>query len=65
MFYNISEQSNIIMIKNYQNYEEQYFLEILRQNIFPDRPEEAACLAAKACQPKNLIQFCLRENLLN
>ena len=40
-------------------------LDILRQNIFPDRPEEAACLAAKACQLRTKFQFCFRENLQN
>ena len=47
MFYNISEQINIIMmeiakiIKN-------IFWDILRQNIFPDRPEEASIFGCKS-----------------
>ena len=31
-----------------KNYVEQYFLDILRQNIFPDRPEEAAMFGCKS-----------------
>ena len=56
MFYNISEQINIIMMEIAKNnYIEQYFLDILRQNIFLGRPEEAAMFGCESLSTKNLI----------
>ena len=48
MFYNILEQRYIILIKITKFIKNNIFLEILRQNIFPDRPEEEAMFACKS-----------------
>ena len=42
MFYNILEQTNTIMMEIAKIVKNNISLDILRQNIFPDRPEEAA-----------------------
>ena len=48
MFYNILEQIYTIMMETYQNCTEHTPLDIQRENIFPDRPEEAAMFGCKS-----------------
>ena len=48
MFYNILEQINTIMMETAKIIKNSISLNILRQNIFPDRPEEAAMFGCKS-----------------
>ena len=48
MFYNISEHINTIMMKIAKKLYRKIILDILRQNIFPDRPEEAAMFGCES-----------------
>ena len=48
MFYNTLEQFNIIMMEIAKIIKNNISLDILRQNIFPDRPEEAAMFGCKS-----------------
>ena len=48
MFYNIWEQFYIIMLEIAKIIKNNLSLDILRQNIFPDRPEEAAMFGCKS-----------------
>ena len=48
MFYNILEQINTIMMEIAKIIKNSISLNILRQNIFPDRPEEAAMFGCKS-----------------
>ena len=48
MFYNTLEQLNIIMMEIAKIIKNNISLDILRQNIFPDRPEEAAMFGCKS-----------------
>ena len=48
MFYNILEQTNTIMMEIAKIIKNNIFLDILRQNIFPDRPEEAAMFGCES-----------------
>ena len=49
MFYNIVEQTNTIMMEIVKKMIKNNFsLDILRQNIFPDRAEEAAMFGCKS-----------------
>ena len=48
MFYNILEQTNTIMMEIAKIIKNNISLDILRQNIFPDRPEEAAMFGCKS-----------------
>ena len=48
MFYNTLEQFNIIMMEIEKIIKNKISLDILRQNIFPDRPEEAAMFGCES-----------------
>ena len=48
MFYNILEKLNTIMVEIAKIIKNNISLDILRQNIFPDRPEEAANFGCKS-----------------
>ena len=48
MFYNILEQINTIMMEIAKIIKNNISLDILRQNIFPDRPEEAAMFGCES-----------------
>ena len=48
MFYNILEKLNTIMMEIAKIIKNNISLDILRQNIFPDRPEEAAMFGCKS-----------------
>ena len=48
MFYNTLEQFNIIMMEIAQKIIKNISLDILRQNIFPDRPEEAVMFGCES-----------------
>ena len=48
MFYNILEQINTIMMEIAKIIKNNISLDILKQNIFPDRPEEAAMFGCKS-----------------
>ena len=48
MFYNILEQINTIMMEIAKIIRKNISLDIFRQNIFPDRPEEAAMFGCKS-----------------
>ena len=51
MFYNTLEQFNIIMMEKVKIIKNNMSLNILRQNIFPDRPEEAAMFGCESLSP--------------
>ena len=53
----------IIAILEY--YKEYQKFQDCKEIIFPDRPEEAAMLAVKACQLRDKNQFCVRESIQN
>ena len=55
MFYNTLEQFNIIMMEIAKIIEKNISLDILRQNIFPNRPEEAAMFGCESVSTKNII----------
>ena len=48
MFYNILEQINTIMMEIVKIIKNNISLDILKQNFFPDRPEEAAMFGCKS-----------------
>ena len=55
MLFNILEQFNTIMMESAKIIKNNISLDILRQNIFPDRPEEAAMFGCKSLSTSNKI----------